>query len=452
MKLDKIIKNTLIAMPFMAMPVMAQSNINGNVESVPSKTPAFARLTFMNLADTTQKNIAFTDSLTGDYSLLNVPNGPTERKVEVTGHWLYKDTVNVNGNEQMDFQIIKDIGNTSPYHPNILNVVKTLTATLDILQDPEIERWNDYAFPVKFCANNDSIPSGVRQYLDSALNDIIMKSDGKVQFNEVFTEPDTGIVFRYRETAGMPCGGASGCMYYDSWFPDNSPKHMTIYINIQQPSTQFNSTFRKELGRAMPMFAYSTDPDFIMAINTQAQVFHEDEGKASQIMYTLKHNTNMRAHRETKVTWPLLLQTSVSINNGWNILSVPLLSNDMTGASLFPSAISPFYTYSSGYQQVTTLQNGKGYWSKFDGNQSVTISGNLVNTNDISVTQGWNLVGPFNTNVPVSGITSTPPNIIVSPFFGYENGYTTPTELLPGKGYWIKINASGTIHLNTSFR
>ena len=146
------------------------------------------------------------------------------------------------------------------------------------------------------------------------------------------------------------------------------------------------------------------------------------------------------------------LESSVSINNGWNILSVPLAANDMTGATLFPSAISPFYSYSSGYQQVTTLQNGNGYWAKFDGNQSVTISGTLVNTNEVSVTQGWNLIGPFNTNISVSVITTTPPNIIASPFFGYENGYTTPTELLPGKGYWIKTNASGTIHLNTILR
>jgi len=144
------------------------------------------------------------------------------------------------------------------------------------------------------------------------------------------------------------------------------------------------------------------------------------------------------------------LETSVSINNGWNILSVPVSSNDMTGTTLFPTAISPFYSYSSGYNQVTMLQNGEGYWAKFDNNQNITISGTIVNTDQISVNQGWNLIGPFEITVPVSGITSAPPNIIVSPFFGYEGGYTTPTDLLPGKGYWVKTSQSGTLNLNTN--
>jgi hypothetical protein len=142
------------------------------------------------------------------------------------------------------------------------------------------------------------------------------------------------------------------------------------------------------------------------------------------------------------------VETSVSINNGWNILSVPLSSNDMTGTTLFPTSISPFYAYNSGYNQVTTLENGKGYWVKFDGNQSVTITGNYVNGNEVSVVQGWNLIGPFAYDVVVSGITTVPPNILSSPFYGYDGGYTIPAALLPGKGYWIKSNQTGVIQLN----
>jgi hypothetical protein len=145
-------------------------------------------------------------------------------------------------------------------------------------------------------------------------------------------------------------------------------------------------------------------------------------------------------------------QSSVSINNGWNLLSVPLTASDMTGIILFPTVISPFYAYTAGYNQVTTLENGKGYWAKFNGSQSVTIAGNYVNGNEVSVVQGWNLIGPFAYNVVVSGITTVPPNILSSPFYGYEGGYTIPTLLLPGKGYWIKANQNGVIQLNTGLR
>jgi hypothetical protein len=145
-------------------------------------------------------------------------------------------------------------------------------------------------------------------------------------------------------------------------------------------------------------------------------------------------------------------QSSVSLNNGWNLLSVPLVASDMTGTTLFPTAISPFYYYNAGYNQVTTLENGKGYWAKFDGSQSVTITGNYVSGNEISVVQGWNLIGHFAYNVVVSGITTSPPNILSSPFYGYEGGYIIPTTLLPGKGYWIKANQNGVIQLNTGLR
>ncbi|MBV6419962.1 MAG: hypothetical protein DAHOPDDO_01188 [Ignavibacteriaceae bacterium] len=145
-------------------------------------------------------------------------------------------------------------------------------------------------------------------------------------------------------------------------------------------------------------------------------------------------------------------QSSVSINNGWNLLSVPLAASDMTGTTLFPTAISPFYAYSAGYNQVTTLENRKGYWAKFNSSQSVIITGNYVIGNEISVIQGWNLIGPFAYNVVVSGITTVPPNILSSPFYGYEGGYIIPTTLLPGKGYWIKATQNGVIQLNAVMR
>ena len=71
-----------------------------------------------------------------------------------------------------------------------------------------------------------------------------------------------------------------------------------------------------------------------------------------------------------------------------------------------------------------------------------------INT-PINVNEGWNLMGPFNEQVPVQNISSSPPNIIVSSFFGFGIGYTTADTLNPGKGYWVKTNSPGAIQLNT---
>jgi endonuclease/exonuclease/phosphatase family metal-dependent hydrolase len=141
-------------------------------------------------------------------------------------------------------------------------------------------------------------------------------------------------------------------------------------------------------------------------------------------------------------------QILVNLNDGWNILSVPLLAPDMNASVLFPTAVSPFYFFDNIYYQVSTLENGKGYWAKFNGSQSVTITGSIVAANSIDVIQGWNMIGPFDTQIPVTTITTNPPNIIESPFYGFDFVYYQVSTLQPGKGYWVKTNSSGTINFN----
>ena len=142
-------------------------------------------------------------------------------------------------------------------------------------------------------------------------------------------------------------------------------------------------------------------------------------------------------------------QITFDLINGWNQISVPLLAEDMTATTLFPTAVSAFYSYNSGYNLVTVLENGKGYWAKFSSNQSVTITGNIVSNNDIPVNDGWNLIGPFNNEVQVTDITTVPPDILASPFYGYNGGYYIGNILQPGRGYWIKTDQSGIIRLNS---
>jgi endonuclease/exonuclease/phosphatase family metal-dependent hydrolase len=143
-----------------------------------------------------------------------------------------------------------------------------------------------------------------------------------------------------------------------------------------------------------------------------------------------------------------ILQSTVNLADGWNILSVPLLASDMGTTVLFPTAISPFYSFNATYSQVSVLEKGKGYWAKFNGNQNVIISGTNSAINEISVNQGWNLIGPFEYDVNIENITTDPPNIIISSFYGYEGGYTPSTVLKPGKGYWVKCDLPGHIILN----
>ena len=128
---------------------------------------------------------------------------------------------------------------------------------------------------------------------------------------------------------------------------------------------------------------------------------------------------------------------------------MPLLASDMTGTALFPTVKSNFFSYNNGYNQNAVLENGKGYWAKFEGLQNATITGTFINSNEIPVTQNWNLIGPFAFEVPVNNITTFPDSIISSQFFGYNSKYHSTDTLKSGKGYWVKANSNGVLQLKS---
>lgn len=146
-----------------------------------------------------------------------------------------------------------------------------------------------------------------------------------------------------------------------------------------------------------------------------------------------------------KIEYTPYFINSVSVNSGWNILSVPLKSSNMSVSYLFPGAASPAYSYNNGYVTVDSLKNAKGYWLKFNSSGNYNDTGVYVTPQTISLFSGWNLIGPFNANLPVNSLVVNPPGILASSFFAYSNGYITEDTLKTGKGYWIKSTANGTI-------
>ncbi len=139
----------------------------------------------------------------------------------------------------------------------------------------------------------------------------------------------------------------------------------------------------------------------------------------------------------------------IFIYPGWNYVSIPKLSTDMSAGFLFPTAISPVYSYNSNYQIVDTLQNGIGYIVKFGYPQTIFINGASV-ASSIQVVRGWNLIGPFDRNILVSNINSNPPGIISSAFFEFDGRTFIPSNVLAvGKGYWVKANENGVLDFET---
>lgn len=139
---------------------------------------------------------------------------------------------------------------------------------------------------------------------------------------------------------------------------------------------------------------------------------------------------------------------SLYTNAGWNLLSIPIQPVDGRKSILFPNAKSFAYTYDGSYVVKDTLEIGKGYWLKFNTAQNNLISGQVISQLQIPLKQGWNLIGSLNGTVPVSLITTSPPNIIASLFYEYNGGYNSSQQLEKGKGYWVKSSQNGTMFVS----
>jgi len=146
------------------------------------------------------------------------------------------------------------------------------------------------------------------------------------------------------------------------------------------------------------------------------------------------------------INYTLITGRTFAVNGGWNIVSAPLVNENMSAGVLFSGASSDLFTYNNGYTPVSTLENGKGYWVKYDEPSVIAHYGSSPG-GQIAVSEGWNLVGPFAEEISIGNISSTPAGIINSSYYEFNELYTTTTILKPGKGYWVKASQSGFISL-----
>ncbi len=134
----------------------------------------------------------------------------------------------------------------------------------------------------------------------------------------------------------------------------------------------------------------------------------------------------------------------------WNLLSNPVDSTDASLAANFPEALSQAYTFSGGsYASGGTLNPGTGYWVKFPESPASphSFTGSPISADTIPVFEGWNMIGSISSPVAVGEITSDPPGLVTSQFFGYLAGYYNATAIEPGKGYWVKVSGDGELIL-----
>ena len=158
----------------------------------------------------------------------------------------------------------------------------------------------------------------------------------------------------------------------------------------------------------------------------------------------------------TNTTWSFDVSQAVTVTiplaQGWNMISLPV--SEIIEIDVPPS-VSPYaywYNPATGwydYPPVSEMQPGKGYWVAAAQDCNITVTGIPVQSLEVNLTQGWNMVGSVYVEIPVT-FGSYPPNAVYPYAFWYnpETGwYDMSAEIEQGKGYWILAYQDCTLYI-----
>jgi len=142
---------------------------------------------------------------------------------------------------------------------------------------------------------------------------------------------------------------------------------------------------------------------------------------------------------------------TIQVKSEWNLLSLPVKIGDTPISMIFPTAISDAFIYENEYINKDTVDNGIGFWLKFDSPDTFSITGEAIYKDTINVREGWNLIGTLTVPIHESFVTTEPEGIIISDYFYYDAdyGYESSDTLKPGLGYWVRVDQDGKIILSS---
>jgi hypothetical protein len=142
-----------------------------------------------------------------------------------------------------------------------------------------------------------------------------------------------------------------------------------------------------------------------------------------------------------------LVEISVPFHSNWNLVGLPVEVLDSYYNLIFPESIEgTLYSYDGTYQAEASLISGEGYWLRFVQDGFTTITGVPLDELTVTLYEGWNLIsGPSQ----ISTIIDHDEIIIIGTLYGFESGYISSDEILPGRGYWIRTFQDGEITLTS---
>jgi hypothetical protein len=295
------------------------------------------------------------------------------------------------------------------------------------INDVTARKLNNYVYAAPTLA--DSTPQGIpMEYFMVTTN---LSYDGSW-----ISAPDSGYSVDNLPPSpvAMPTAQTqAGPSVFVHWHPDHSDPDVSSYELYRSTTNGFSPSPSTKIGQVID------------------SLFVDNSPAAGAFNYYRILTVDVHGNRSvpsTQFSAGVTGMVQFSVSDKWNMVSVPLIVGDYAKSVLYPGSVSNAFSYVSGsYAAQGILTNGTGYWVKFSGAQTVDQTGLPLSADTISVSPGWNMVGSVGSPISAAAITSVPPGIVTSEFFGYHGGYQASPTIDPGKAYWVKVNQAGTLVL-----
>ncbi|MFQ5583448.1 MAG: hypothetical protein ACE5GL_03320, partial [Calditrichia bacterium] len=147
-----------------------------------------------------------------------------------------------------------------------------------------------------------------------------------------------------------------------------------------------------------------------------------------------------------KIVYSLTSNATQNMTAGWNLIGLPLQVTNSFYLSLYPSALNgTLFRFDGTYIAEDSLDLGLGYWLRFAADETFTVAGSPVNSLNLNMMNGWNMISGPTCDVALADVTD-PGNIIIpGTLFGFNGTYVLTDSLKKGQGYWLRTNAVGQI-------
>ena len=146
------------------------------------------------------------------------------------------------------------------------------------------------------------------------------------------------------------------------------------------------------------------------------------------------------------------IDLTLTYSAGWNLIGLPVDAEDGNYLALFPEALeNTLYSFDGGsYVNTVELNPGVGYWLRFNGSGSETVTGTVINDMILTLQEGWNLISGITFPVEINNISDPEGLIISGTTYGFNGSYVPAEMLEPGQGYWLRSSGDGQITLFTT--